>query len=225
VTAAEGSGNAAIATGSLWLGSTLSFLLLDPARGLRVQEEFYAAVAADPLRYQVPRLLLAVTAFVGLAAVVELWRAVWRDRGSDGWLHWSSLLVVVSLAVTGVSQLRFALLNPARAARYVEGDAVTRLAIEAGRYTLQLDPHAILATVTLIVWLVVVNLLALERKAWPRGACLLGFTVALLSVLGAGGRGLDLPGISRLTSLLNGVLAPGWFLWIGIGLRSRRGPA
>jgi hypothetical protein len=73
-----------------------------------------AAVAANPLLYKLPRVVLAVTAFVGLAAVQDL-RRVFRHAG-DRWLRWTSLLVVIGLALTGVSQARFALFNPERAA-------------------------------------------------------------------------------------------------------------
>jgi hypothetical protein len=108
------SGNAAIATGLLWLCSTMAFLFFDPARASEIQENFYRAVAAAPVLYQLPRVLLALTAFVGLAAVLGIFHVL---RGFDsGWLQWSSLLVVRGFALTGISQVRFALINPERSA-------------------------------------------------------------------------------------------------------------
>lgn len=53
-------GNAAIATGLIWLSATLSFILFDPTRGSQAQEVFYNAVAAAPFMYQLPRVLLAL---------------------------------------------------------------------------------------------------------------------------------------------------------------------
>lgn len=217
-----GSSQAAIATGLLWLCSTVLFLFVDPVRGWQNQGDFYTAVAANPLLYQLPRVVLAGTAWVGLAAVMDLGRVV-RHPG-DRWLRWSTLLVVIGLALTGISQARFALLNPERAALYVEGDAATQGAIEAGRFTLQLDPHGVLSTLFLILWLAMINVVALRRQAWPRGACLLGCAVALLSVLGMAGRGLGLTPIARITSLVNGLAAPAWFLWVGLALRTAPAP-
>lgn len=217
---APSSGNAAIATGLLWLCSTLAFLFLDPARAWETQQSFYGAVAAESGLYQLPRVMLALTAFVGLAAVLEILRVL-RNLDS-GWLRWSSLLVVIGLALTGISQVRFALINPERAAIYLNGDAATRLAIEAGRFTLQLDPHGVMSTVSLLVWLVVVNRLALTSQSWPRAACLLGFLVAIVSLIGLSGRAFGLAQIAPLTSLVNGAIAPVWFLWIGFALRNRK---
>jgi hypothetical protein len=162
--------------------------------------------------------MLALTAFVGFAAVLDI-LCVLRNLDS-GWLRWSSLLVVIGLALTGISQVRFALINPERAAIYLNGDAATRLAIEAGRFTLQLDPHGVMSTVSLLVWLVVVNRLALTGQSWPRALCLLGFVVAIVSLIGLGGRGFGLEQIAPLTSLVNGVIAPVWFLWVGFALRN-----
>lgn len=214
------SGNAAIATGLLWLCSTLSFVFLDPTRGWETQQGFYAAVAAESGLYQFPRLMLALTAFVGLAAVLEILRVL-RNLDS-GWLRWSSLFVVIGLALTGISQVRFALLNPERAAIYLNGDAATKLAIEAGRFTLQLDPHGVISTVSLLVWLVVVNRFALTSQSWPRAACLLGFVVAIVSLIGLSGRAFGLSQIAPLTSLVNGVIAPVWFLAVGFAVRNSR---
>lgn len=213
-------GNAAIATGLIWLSATLSFTLFDPTRRSQAQEVFYNAVAAAPFMYQLPRVLLALTALVALAAVVGIFRAL---RGFDnGWLSWSSLFVVIGLSLTGIAQLRFALINPERAAIYVNGDAATKLAVEAGRFTLQLDPHGFIATVSLLVWFIVVNRLALVSESWPRAACLLGFLVAVVSLSGLGGRALGLAAIAPLASLVNGVIAPAWFLWVGFALRKGR---
>lgn len=213
------SSNAAIATGLLWLCSTLLFLFFDPVRGGRTQEDFYRAVAADPLLYQLPRVSLAVTAFVGLAAVLAISRVVGDPSG--GWLRWSTVLVVIGLALTGISQARFALINPERAAIYVGGDKVTQLAIEANRFTLQLDPHGIIGTLSLVVWLVSINVLALRKGSWRRSVSLLGIAVATVSAVGVGGRGLGLASVTQLTSLVNGLLAPVWFLWVGFTLRTR----
>jgi hypothetical protein len=220
---APASGNAAIATGLLWMCSTLSFLFFDPARAWETQENFYSAVAADPVLYQLPRVLLALTAFVGLAAVLGIFRVL-RNFDS-GWLDWSSLLVVIGFALTGVSQVRFALINPERAAIYVHGDAATKLAIEASRFTLQLDPQGVIATVSLLVWLIVVNRLALTSQSWPRPACLLGFVVVIVSLMGLSARASGLAPFVPLASLVNGVVAPAWFLWVGFALRNGRKPA
>ena len=70
-----GSGAAALTTGGLWLGATLAFLFVDPSRAWQTQEDFYRAVAAEPVLYQLPRVLLTLTAFVGLATVPGIYNA------------------------------------------------------------------------------------------------------------------------------------------------------
>lgn len=212
--------DAAIVTGLLWLASTLLLLFVDPVRGWQTQDDFYRAVAASPSLYQLPRIVLGATAFVGMAAVLEISRVL--QNGASTWLRWSKLLAILGLALTGVSQVRFALINPARASIYVEGDVATRLAIEANRLSLQLDPNAVMSTLFLVVWLVVVNRLSLATKRWPLGASLLGFAVFLVAVAGISARALSLLPITQLTSLINGLLAPAWFLWVGVALHTRR---
>jgi hypothetical protein len=93
-----------------------------------------------------------------------------------------------------------------------------------GRFTLQLDPHGLIGTVSLLLWLAVINRLAFTSGAWPRGACVLRIAVTAVSAIGLGCRALGLTPIGAFTSLLNGVLAPAWFVWVGLALRrgSRR---
>jgi len=163
----------------------------------------------------------ALGALVGIAAVLAISARV--RSANDGWVSWTSTLAILGLAITAIDDLRFLALTPGRAAAYVQGDAAVRAALTAPGALEGLDPQHWLRLGAVGLWVLVVNLLALRTRAWPTPLAYVGIGNALVYWLAVAGIVLQIPTAITLVAGLGAiVLAPLWYIWLGLRLRTAR---
>jgi len=122
--------------------------------------------------------------------------------------------------VVAINNFRNIAFQPGRATAYMEGDAATRAVIElSGPFGL--DPQNWLGFGAVGLWVLVVSLLALRIGSWPKLLTYLGIATAVAYWLIVVGSVLNQEALFTIAAALGGiVLAPIWYIWIG--LRSRQ---
>jgi hypothetical protein len=182
---------------------------------------FLASVAHNFTLLTVEFWAEALGALAGIAVVLAISARV--RSANEGWVRWTSTLAIVGLAITAIDDLRFLALTPGRAAAYVQGDAAVKAALTAPGALEGLDPHHWLRLGAVGLWVMVVNLLALRARAWPAPLAIVGIGVALVYWLAVAGIVLQIPAALTLVAGLGAiVLAPLWYIWLGLRLRIAR---
>ena len=137
-------------------------------------------------------------------------------------MRWTSTLALIAFAVTFLDNYWAIVETPARASAYVTGDAAWRAALTVPGAAQQIDVQSWLGNGAVGLWGLVVSLLALRGKVWPKGLALLGIVGAFAYFLGLASsviHELTVSGAGMLVAGIGVVLAPIWFGWMGIVLR------
>lgn len=160
---------------------------------------------------------------VGAALALAVVPAVSKRLGgeNEGWVYWSGTLALLGFTVTLIGNVRAIALEPLRAAAYLAGDASTRAALAASvpiRGDLDLQGWLQFGAVGL--WVLVVSWLGLGMRVWPRGLSYIGLALGIGYWLAALGFTLKSDALVTLAAGLAGVvLAPIWYIWLGLTLR------
>lgn len=163
----------------------------------------------------------ALGSLVGIAAVLAISERV--RSANEGWVRWTSTLAIIGLSITAIDDLRFLALTPGRATAYVQGNAAVKAALTVPGALEGLDPHHWLRLGAVGLWVLVVNLAALRARAWPMPLAYVGIGVALVSWLAVAGIVVQMPAALTLVAGLGAILlAPLWYIWLGLRLRTAR---
>ena len=218
-------GNCAVLLGASYILVGITYLFLPAGQrvvGVGDPATYYTSFLQNPT----PALFLywetALGGLVGVGAVLAISDVV-NGRG-EGWVRWTSQLAVFGFAVQAIDSLRGVTLLPMRAHAYLAGDASTRAAIGATRLTL--DYHGWFEYGAVGLWVLVVSLLALRARSFPKALAWGGviLTAAYWLVV-AGFMTSTVPLLSVGTVVGGVVVAPVWYVWAGLRLRRGVGSA
>lgn len=210
-------GTCSILVGILY-GMTSIAYLLDPARKVANNYEFWQAVAQDPMMEIIFHAGLALCGIFGLAVVPAISQLV--RGGNEGWMQWTSKLAYLGFAVGAVEHFRALTLVPRWAAAFVDNDTTYQTAIVATHLTAELDPDGWLSFGGVGLWILGVNLLVLRQAKLPKALALVGIAVTILYWFVLAGVLLKISLLISIAAGLGGMIVmPLWYIWIGQLLR------
>jgi hypothetical protein len=177
---------------------------------------FYTSVLQSPGLLRIYYLMFALGAVLGLGAVPAISESVRSVH--EGWVRWTANLAFVGFAVTAIDFFKVWAIQVYRAEIFVNADASARTAISATSDGL--DPQGWLSFGMVGAWVLAVSLLALRANLWPKSLSYAGIALASIYWLIVVGFvfGIDL--LLSIAAALGGVvLAPIWYIWVGLRLR------
>jgi hypothetical protein len=140
---------------------------------------------------------------------------------NQGWVRWTSTLATLGFAVAILDNYWAIVETPARAAVYVAGTEAIRAALSVPGEPQYIDVQGWLGSGGVGLWALVIGLLALRNKAFPKGLAYLWiigafayFTALAASII----PDLYLSGVVIVISGLGSILAPIGYGWMGIHL-------
>ena len=181
---------------------------------------FYQSFSQDPTFSLIEWWALGFLALFGIAVVLAVY-----DRFSSlhaGWVRWTSALAILGYGVGAIIQFTSVGRHPIVAAGYVAGDASARAAI-ASQPLLPVDPYSVLRFGIVGFWILVISTLALRSEVFPRlwSYAGIGAGVALAFIVVAFMVGSEMMIIAG--AAVGGILlAPAWFIWLGLLLRREK---
>ncbi len=190
--------------------------------------EFLAILAEGNLIFTIHFLAWLLIGLAGLGvvpAVSDIFRAESKE-----WMRWSGILACLSFALLAMWGLGALWGITEFAESYSKGNeparSVAPLLPWVGWQGLwdQLDPRLFLRMSGVTVWTWVVNVLSLRTGILPRPLAVIGIALGVvwgLFIVHVGFR-VNLPGPVLIVAMT--VLAPIWFLWIGLWLWRPRSP-
>jgi hypothetical protein len=194
-------------------------VLLSPAEQQVVcpcSGQFLTSLADNSTLNIAGNALLTLSLLLTSAVVLAVYETVRTTH--EGWARWSSALAIIGLEVNAIDALRHAVLDPAKATAYVQGDAAVKAGSTVPGALEGLDPQHWLRLGTLGLWILVVNLLALRAGVWPALLAYVGIGVALVVRLAVAGIVLQIPAAITLVAGLGAItLAPRWTSGWGCG--------
>ena len=204
--------------GVAYLFSALAFLAQPAAlRGAASPHDFWLALNDDPAAHLALHWFSATAGVLGLAVVPAVLRLVRRQ--SDGLALWSSALAYLGFAVTARSHLMEVEFDMRVGPVYgtLAPDVQAAVPLVAG---LALDvPHGWLTLGGIGLWVLLVSWLGFTSTHLPRGLAMLGFALAAGFVVSVVGFSFGLMPLVTLGIGVGGlVLAPAWFIWLGLAL-------
>jgi phage-related holin len=192
--------------------------LLDPSVKATSQVEFFTVFAQNPTMYLLGSWSIAFGALIALAVIPAVGELV--ESSNMAWVRWASNLAYVGFAMTALVNFSVVVDQPAKAAGFMEGDAMTRAAVLAPYFAI--DPRGWFPLGCVGMWLLVVNVLALRSGAFPRGLAWLGIVGGGLYWLALAGNLMRFTLLFAIGAGVGGILlAPIYFIWLGLVLRKR----
>lgn len=212
-------GTASVAVGVAYLLSALAFLAQPPSlRGAGSPHEFWLALGEAPGAHLALHWISAAVGVLGLAVVPACLRLV-RSR-SEGLVLWASALAYLGFAVTARSHLMEVEFDLRVAPVYAALAPGTQASVPliAG---LALDvPHGWLTLGGIGFWVFAISWLGVRSQRITRGLGYLGYALAASFFASTIGFSLLLLPLVTLGIGVGGlVLAPAWFIWLGLVLR------
>ncbi len=213
-------GICSILTGLSYLAIGATFFLMPEEQqpGSAVSfDAFFASVAGGSTMLVLYCWAFTVNGLVAIAAVPAISELV--RSANEGWVRWTSALAMMGYAVLAVEYLVLQDEIPRMATGYVQLDASARSAIAViGTLNLNNDGWAGFGTVGL--WLAVVNWLAWRGGQWPKALAAIGLIIGIGNALLIAGFVFSLPILILIAAGLGAaILAPIWFVWMGVRLR------
>lgn len=211
-------GNSSILLGISYLVIGVTYLLLPAAqKQTSATDQFMPSFAENPTTQVIQWWVFALSGLIGIAVVLAVSESL--RSANAGWVRWTSMLAILGFAVVSINNFRVIAFQPAMARAYVEGDAVTKAAIEvSGPFSL--DPQGWLGFGAVGLWVMVVSLLALRVGAWPTLLAYIGLATALAYWLIVAGFVFNQETLFTIGAALGGILlAPLWYIWAGLRLR------
>jgi uncharacterized protein DUF4386 len=214
-------GNCSILLGILYLLVGITYLLL-PAdqKQTSALDKFLLSFAQNPTTQIIQWWVFALSGLIGIAVVLAVSESV--QSANEGWVRWTSTLAVLGFAVVAINNFRNIAFQPGRAAAYMQGDSVTKAAIEvSGPFSL--DPQNWLGFGAVGLWVLVVSLLALRVGTWPKLLTYVGMATAVAYWVVVVGTVFNQETLITIAAALGGIiLAPIWYIWTGLRLRQAR---
>ncbi|MFQ5521069.1 MAG: hypothetical protein ACE5FK_06710, partial [Candidatus Methylomirabilia bacterium] len=140
---------------------------------------------------------------------------------NEGWVGWTTALAYLGFAVNARSHFMEVAFDRKIIPMYQASDLATQKAVHvvAG---LALDiPDGFLTYGGIGLWVLVVSALALREAKLPKLLSYVGVATAISYLLGVVGYSLLIRQLIVISIGLGGlILAPIWYIWIGIRLRS-----
>lgn len=181
-------------------------------------EKFLPSFAQNPTLLLVQYWAFALGALLAIAAVLAISDTV--RSANEGWVRWTSNLAIIGFAVTAIDFFRQMALIPLSAAAYVQGDATIKAALTVPSAIAPLDFNGWLGFGAVGLWVLVVSLLALRGGTWPKILAYVGIAVSIAYFLVVVSNVLNLATLLDIVAGVGGViLAPIWFIWMGLNLR------
>jgi len=211
-------GNCSVLLGISYLVIGVTYLLL-PAEQKQTSavDVFLPSFAQNSTVQTIQFWVFALSGLLGIAVVPAVSESV--RPVNEGWVRWTSNLAVLGFAVVAINNFRNIAFQPGLAAAYMEGDAVTKAAIEVGG-PFGLDPQNWLGFGAVGLWVLVVSLLAQRTGVWPRLQTNLGIAAAVAYWLVVIGSVFNLEALFTIAAALGGIiLAPVWYIMTGLRLR------
>jgi hypothetical protein len=216
-------GAMAILLGIAKLLSSVGYLLLPAAQRQTAKGPVFL-----PSYAQSPGLLNAIfwsEALVGIfgLAVVPALASLVHSR-SEGWTRWASTLAMAGFVVTSVGYMASIARVPGIATAFVAGDASTKAAL-AVVWRSSPDLLGFWGYGAIGIWVLVVSILALRGNALPTILNIIGILLAILYIL------VPISVTQKSATLqlgiagLGALLAPIWYIWIGVALWMHRAEA
>jgi hypothetical protein len=162
---------------------------------------------------------LLIGAVFALAVIPALSATVLH--ANEGLVRWTSTLAIIAFAVVILDNYWAIVYTDARADAYIRGPQAIRDALSVPGAPQWIDVQGWLANGAVGLWTLVVTLLALRHKIWPKGLAYLGMLGAFVYLLALASSvipGLVLSGTIVVVAGIGGILAPIWFTWIGLFL-------
>jgi hypothetical protein len=213
-------GTCSILVGASYVVAAVVYLLspvkVQDAAGIPPRE-FLETLAQDSTSYMVPLGLAALDSLLTIAVILAT--SARMRLANEGWVLWTGALAIFGSGVNAVEFLNRITLNPARASAYVQGDAAERAALIVPGALAGLDPQAWLRFGAVGVWILVVSLLALHRKIWPKSLAYLGIAAAIAYCLVVATNLLQIQLFTAIVAGVAGVIWPLWYIWLGLRLR------
>jgi hypothetical protein len=215
-------GACAIVVGISYVLAGVTYFLLPVAQRPSGRiADFLVSYAQDPTFTRLLFWELALGALFAICVVLAL-SDILRPAG-EAWVRWMSTLAIVGFAVTAVNSFRALSLQPLIASAYVSADATAKTAIAATAQT-QIDPDGWLGFGVVGAWALTAGVLMLRTSALPRALGYVGVAVGLAYWSLVAGNVLDIEVLTMIGAGLGGViLAPIWFIGIGLALRRAAG--
>ena len=205
-----------ILVGVVYILIGITYLLLPNELQSAEPSQFFSSIARNSKPIILLFLEFALSAVFALAAVTAISEAVRSDN--EGWVDWTRNLAYVGFVVTAINSFNSIMHVPERAAAYMAGDASTQAAITA--ICTELDPAGWLRFGGVGLWLLIVSILALRTHRLPKVLAYVGIVFAIFNWLAVVGYVIHMRVLVALSAGLGGIiLAPIWYIWIGLKLR------
>jgi hypothetical protein len=213
-------GTCAILTGVTLIVTAVLYLLLprEQQDACHCPDRFLASMAHSSALYVAEYVMFALTSLLAIAAVLAISASVRTVH--DGWARWTSTLAIIGQTVNTIDNIRRAVLDPAKAMAYVQGDAAVKAALTVPGALQGLDPQGWLRLGAVGLWILVVSLLALRGGTWPMLLASLGIVGAIVYSLAVIAQVVQTPPLLVILAGVGGIiLLPIWYIWLGLRLR------
>jgi hypothetical protein len=140
---------------------------------------------------------------------------------NEGWVRWTSSLATLGFAVAILDNYWAIVETPARAAIYVTGTDAIRAALSVPGEPQAIDVQGWLGNGGVGLWALVIGVLALRGKVFPKGLAyvwIFGACAYFMALVSAVIPDLSLSGVGIVISGLGAILGPIGYGWMGIHL-------
>ena len=219
-------GTCAILLGISYLIIGLTYLLLpETQKGgtlLHESETFLLSLSQSPTLITIHHLVSGLSALLGIAVVMGVLN--FAHTLNEGWVRWMSYLGYLGFGVTAVDHFRILSIEPIRAERFVGGDLSTQSIIKTTNFFVSIDPHMWLSFGLVGVWVLVISWLLLRKKVLSRLFGYIGIAIFVLYFLVELGTVFKNELLISVSAGLGAIiLAPIWYIWLGIIFRKDKG--
>ena len=179
--------------------------------------EFYKAYTQGEANVaKVNWTALVITAVLSLTVIVPTVSSLIKSDNT-GFVRASSILAIVGWSVMAISFLNLLAIVPDLAHRYVTGDDTTRSALLAVGLP-EIDPNGWLVFGGPGIWFLVVNIIALYARTWPKLLAWSGLLVGVFFLLTIPAAIYEIEPLNMIAAGGGAVFSPIWHIWIGIRL-------
>lgn len=177
--------------------------------------QFFENYARSPISMNVVWIVMAAISILAFAVIPSVSALV--HSVSETWTQVASIVGLVGSAVSAVSFLTMLGRAPGLAQAYVAGDSATKAAIVSVGLP-QLDPLNVLVLGGVGVWMLVINVLALQGGKLPRLQAFLGIGLAIFLGVAVLAAIIQSELLDQIAAGVGAVFAPIWYVWMGIRL-------
>jgi hypothetical protein len=211
----------AILLGLAKITSSAIYVLL--AADLRAEvpaARFLPAFAQNPsllLSFFWVETLVGILGLAAVPAISSLVRSV-----NEGWTRWAANLASAGFVVASVGYSLSIARLPGIASAFVAGDPATKAAL-AATWKSSIDLFGLWGYGAVGFWVLVVSTLSLQQKDSARLLAYLGILHAVLFLLVPAGALIKSQSILLFVAGAAVIVAPVWWIWMGVNLRRSAG--